>query len=318
MARGITESDVHTAADEIVRAGERPTVERIRAHLGTGSPNTVTRLLETWWQALGQRLDGHQARLAVPEAPEAVARAAGQWWNLALEAAKASLEEVLSVERATLQTERNALLQAREVLDAEAATLRSENEAASAAKRLAEAQATELARLVTRLEAQVEEVTGQRDAAGKREAEIETARQALEERLQTLQKAADAEREGFLVHIRAAEDRANAEIDRARQEAKALEGVLASIKKEHAADKECQLRIVEQIKNDATTANREKDIQRARADALEEQLTKLRDFPAAIEAALRRTAAPSGTRKKTEISVRRKPAKRARVVTDKP
>ena len=43
MARGITESDVHTAADEIVAAGDRPTVERIRAHLGTGSPNTVTR-----------------------------------------------------------------------------------------------------------------------------------------------------------------------------------------------------------------------------------------------------------------------------------
>ena len=49
MARGITESDVHTAADEIVDGGERPTVERIRAHLGTGSPNTVTRWLETWW-----------------------------------------------------------------------------------------------------------------------------------------------------------------------------------------------------------------------------------------------------------------------------
>ena len=31
MARGITESDVHTAADEIVVAGERPTVERIWA-----------------------------------------------------------------------------------------------------------------------------------------------------------------------------------------------------------------------------------------------------------------------------------------------
>ena len=55
MARGITESDVHTAADEIVAGGERPTVERIRAHLGTGSPNTVTRWLETWWQGLSRR-----------------------------------------------------------------------------------------------------------------------------------------------------------------------------------------------------------------------------------------------------------------------
>ncbi|MER2198665.1 DNA-binding protein [Stenotrophomonas sp.] len=38
MARGITESNVHTAADELVASGEPSTVERIRGHLGTGSP----------------------------------------------------------------------------------------------------------------------------------------------------------------------------------------------------------------------------------------------------------------------------------------
>jgi hypothetical protein len=55
MARGITEAQVHAAADALVAAGERPTVERIRAHLGSGSPNTVTRLLDTWWAGLGPR-----------------------------------------------------------------------------------------------------------------------------------------------------------------------------------------------------------------------------------------------------------------------
>ncbi|MBB1062071.1 DNA-binding protein [Marilutibacter spongiae] len=317
MARGITETDVHTAADEIVRAGERPTVERIRVRLGTGSPNTVTRWLETWWQGMGRRLDGHAAQLAVPDAPEAVARAAGQWWALALEAAKASLEEEVSAERAALRCDRDALLQEREALDAEAAILRSDNEAALAAKRLAEAQATELSRLVTRLEAQIEELTGQRDAAGKRESEIEASRQALEQRYQALQETAAAEREGFLQYSRTAEDRANTEIDRARQEAKALQATLSTMKKERAADQESQRRVVEAIRNDATTATREKDIQRARADALEEQLAKLRDFPAAIEAALRRTGAPTGTRKKTEKTASRKPAKRARVAMDK-
>jgi len=53
MARGITETDVHTAADALVVGGERPTVERIRAYLGTGSPNTVVRWLDTWWKGLG-------------------------------------------------------------------------------------------------------------------------------------------------------------------------------------------------------------------------------------------------------------------------
>jgi hypothetical protein len=36
MARGITESDVHTAADELVAKGERPTVAG-RAMVGTGA-----------------------------------------------------------------------------------------------------------------------------------------------------------------------------------------------------------------------------------------------------------------------------------------
>src|SRR5690625_4142636 len=68
MARGLAGNDVHAAAGALADAGERPTVERIRAHLGTGSPNAVTRWLETWWQGLGQRLQANRARLEVPEA----------------------------------------------------------------------------------------------------------------------------------------------------------------------------------------------------------------------------------------------------------
>src|SRR3546814_610189 len=103
MARGITESDVHSAADAIVDAGERPTVERIRAHLGTGSPNTVTRWLETWWQGLGQRLQAQQASLSLPDAPDAVGKVAGELWRLALEHAQANANEALEAERAALQ-----------------------------------------------------------------------------------------------------------------------------------------------------------------------------------------------------------------------
>ncbi|KAG1540007.1 hypothetical protein G6F50_014423 [Rhizopus delemar] len=70
MAKGISELDVHQAADDIIAAGERPTVERIRAHLGTGSPNTVTRWLETWWQTVGFRLRQRAIEAAVPGIPE--------------------------------------------------------------------------------------------------------------------------------------------------------------------------------------------------------------------------------------------------------
>ena len=316
MARGITEHDVHTAADALVAAGERPTVERIRAHLGTGSPNTVTRWLETWWRALGLRLDGHQARLHLPEAPEAVVRAAGQWWNLALEAAKASLEEELSVERAALQSDRDALQQARKALDAEAAALRTDKEAALAAKRLAEAQSTEQARLITRLEAQIEELTGLRDAAGKREAEIEAARQALEQRLQTLQKAADTEREGFLVHIRSVEDRANTEIDRMRQEAKDLQGQLKELGRTHTAAEKAARQSLDKAIAEAKDAQRELSLQRTRAESAESRLGQLQDVSAAVEAAIRRAGATPGQNAGRKVAPST-PRKRSKIASGK-
>ena len=316
MARGITENDVHTAADALVAAGERPTVERIRAHLGTGSPNTVTRWLESWWQGLGKRLDVHQAILTVPEAPEEVARVAGQWWALALEAAKASLQDGLSVERAAIQADRNALLKARESLNAEAATLRAETEAALAAKQLAEAQSTELERLVSRLETQIEELALQRDAANAREAEIESSRQVLEQRIQTLQTSADAEREGFLQHIRAVEDRANAEVDRTRQEAKDLQIQLKELGRAHAAAEKASRQLLDQAIADAKDIQRELTLQRTRAEAAESRFGQLQDVSAAVEAAIRRAGATPGQNAGRKVAPST-PRKRSKIASGK-
>ena len=86
MARGLTELDVHNAADDLVAGGERPTVERIRAHLGTGSPNTVTRHLDTWWSSVGTRLRQRAREAAQPDVPAAVLTLAqrlgrpASWW----------------------------------------------------------------------------------------------------------------------------------------------------------------------------------------------------------------------------------------------
>lgn len=102
MAGGITESDVHTAADELAAKGERPTVERIRAHLGTGSPNTATRWLETWWNRLGTRLQ--RARPDLEGAPVVLAELAGQWWELALKhAQEAAHRELAEAEQSFAQ-----------------------------------------------------------------------------------------------------------------------------------------------------------------------------------------------------------------------
>ena len=81
--RGITQADVTHAADALLRAGERPTVERIRAAVGHGSPNTVGPLLDAWWKRLAGRLDAGPA--AFHRLPESVAHVAEALWMQALE-----------------------------------------------------------------------------------------------------------------------------------------------------------------------------------------------------------------------------------------
>ncbi|MGY1424824.1 DNA-binding protein [Lysobacter sp. A289] len=292
MAKGITESDVHAAADALVAAGERPTIERIRAHLGTGSPNTVTRWLETWWQALGARLQGHQARLAVPEAPETVASLAADWWALALKHATGIAREVHTADRAALQADQAALQLDRENFATEAAALRDQADASAHAERLASSQAVELQRLTSQLEGQVEEVAAQRDSALARTTEVDVARNAAEARLQQLQDAGRAERESLAQHVRTVEDRAHAEIDRARQETKELKNRLVAATREQAAIEKSLHQAAEKAKVAATKASRDAGIERARADALEKQLAKLQDLPAALEAAMRRSETP--------------------------
>ena len=82
-ARGVTSSDVDQAADALLRAGKRPTVEKIRAIIGSGSPNTVGPLLDAWWKRLAGRLDAGPA--AFHRLPVSVAHVAEALWMQALE-----------------------------------------------------------------------------------------------------------------------------------------------------------------------------------------------------------------------------------------
>lgn len=307
MARGITESDVHTAADEIVGAGERPTVERIRAHLGTGSPNTVTRWLETWWRALGARLNTRQRNLSLPEAPEEVTKLAGEWWALALEHARSEAENGFADRQVALQNAQEALSQEREGFAAEELALRDAVAEASRSERLATARAVELQRLVSLLEGEIKEHGRQRNAALSRASDAEAARQAAESRLQTLADEARADREGLAQHVRAIEDRAHREVDLARQEAKELRGQLTATTRAHATAEKASFQSAERAKAEATEARREAGVQRARADALEEQLAKLKDLPAALEAAWRQRSPTAKSRKPAKKKVQAGP-----------
>ncbi|WP_050983058.1 DNA-binding protein [Cupriavidus basilensis] len=75
-SRSITQQDVWQAADALLLAGQRPTIERIRLHLGRGSPNTVSPYLDAWFAGLGARLQDPQAFAAPASLPEPVNQAA--------------------------------------------------------------------------------------------------------------------------------------------------------------------------------------------------------------------------------------------------
>ena len=110
MPTGISEIDVHQAADALVAQGVRPTVERIRAHLGTGSPNTVTRWLETWWQRLAGRLQAASPGLEVGDPPANVAALAKQWWEVAVRHAYTVATQALTEAQAELEARSEALV----------------------------------------------------------------------------------------------------------------------------------------------------------------------------------------------------------------
>src|SRR5450755_4798373 len=91
--RGVTSSDVERAADALLRGGQRPTIDKIREKLGTGSPNTINPLLDTWWKKLSARLDAGPA--ALHRLPESVAHVAEALWMQALEEGRRRAEQEL-------------------------------------------------------------------------------------------------------------------------------------------------------------------------------------------------------------------------------
>lgn len=119
--RGATVSamEVRAAADALLRAGERPSVDAVRRTLGQrGSPNRLAPLLADWYRDLGARL------AKGPSAFERVPAPAAQlleslWLALADEAQRRAADPALATERTQLDLRahllslREAELQAR-------------------------------------------------------------------------------------------------------------------------------------------------------------------------------------------------------------
>ncbi|MBU8974515.1 DNA-binding protein [Lysobacter sp. MMG2] len=306
MARGITESGVHGAADALVAVGERPTVERVRAYLGTGSPNTVTRWLETWWQTLGARLTAQAAKVALPAAPDAVVALAAQWWELALTAARVEAERAIAEERARLDKARTELDEQTlgwqaQIQQHVAIAEEAQQQLATADQRLSDVQRT----CDVQAE-QLRDLGAQRDAAHLRAERVDAELAGLQARVIEREEAITRERDAQVLHVRAVENRTHAEVDRARQEIRQLRGQLATQERDHAAERQ-ELQHEHTVLRTATTeAQREAAAQRARADAFEAHFAQLGSLSTTLQAALlQASTAPPPTRRKAGATRRR-------------
>jgi DNA repair exonuclease SbcCD ATPase subunit len=245
MAKGITQEQVNAAADALVAAGVKPTVEKIRQALGTGSPNTVTRMMDVWRGTLAQRL---QDAIALPDVPAEAGQAFAEVWRLALAHAETLARAALTEEQNALFAAQTDLAQERKVWEIALAEAQA-NVAEHAAQRAqAEVQLRERQALVEQLEAQRRDLLQQRD------------------RLQTQ-----------------FEQQRN-EIDQARQEVKSLQQRLDREQLEHGTTVAELTTQLEGLRNAVRAAEQAAAHQAGRVAALEDALSQWRSAPATSKA----------------------------------
>lgn len=273
---GLTQARFDEVADQLLIAGERPTVERMRRSLGTGSSLTVQRLLDSWWKGLGERLTTNAVKLALPDAPESVAVLAAQFWEQALAAARLEAATALERERAALirlQLEGEAEVAA--AVERAQVAARQRTEALLAAEVL-ETRIEDRQRLIDQQMARIGDLVAAREALGSRVDALEAELSAVRTRLDRAQGDTAVARESSAQHIRAVEDRAHQEVDRARQDAAERTRQMQLLEKERQREARAAQEQMAALRKAVTTAQHAEAAERARRETLEEQLAQLR------------------------------------------
>ncbi|MBD8900364.1 DNA-binding protein [Rhodanobacter sp. DHG33] len=230
MRTGITQEQVNTAADTLVAAGDKPTVEKVRAALGTGSPNTVTRMLDMWRSGLAERL---QKVLHLPDLPPEVGQAMTTLWQLAVAHAERLLQARMATDRAALLANETRLAEERTRWTATLADAETTVAQARTRQELAEHACANLDSQLRDSHALREDLVLQRDRlqtlADRQASELDALQAERTARLAV----AEQERERTAAHLRTVEDRAHQEVDRARQEAKQSQQRLEAAERSH-------------------------------------------------------------------------------------
>ncbi|MCC5611511.1 DNA-binding protein [Nostoc sp. CHAB 5834] len=121
MAAGVQREEVWAAADALLSLGQRPTIEKVRQHIGRGSPNTVSPMLDQWFATLGARLglagaSPLSASSVIEHSfPSPLHHAMQELWKAALRIA----DEHLQAKADALEARENALLERKRQLEDE-------------------------------------------------------------------------------------------------------------------------------------------------------------------------------------------------------
>lgn len=297
MARGLTELDVHQAADDIVSGGERPTVERIRDHLGSGSPNTVTRHLDSWWSSVGARLRQRGREQARPDVPAAVDALALRCWTAALEAAGEHARAAVAGERADLAAAQATLIGEREAQAQDRAHWLEQLSQAEHRASTLDATAMALREQLQQIGAQADDLQRQRDGAFARNERLDQQLAALSAQLEAQGRQHEHERAELRAHIRATEEHALGEVDRARQALWQCERSANAAQAQHARQLATAEATRRKAETAATAAQRELQVQTALAAGYAAQLGALGDLPEQLRAAID-TARPAAVRRR--------------------
>ncbi|UUT22863.1 DNA-binding protein [Pseudomonas sp. T8] len=273
MAVGVPESEVFTAADAVLARGERPTVERVRLELGRGSPARVGGLLDQWWARLAERLNG-ETRL--PALPAEVSQAFVAVWQQAIHLAQGVAEQALAEQRQVLDAERERVAAVEDQARQDAAQFRQLAVEAVAGRQGVEARLADLELLLAQRQTQIEDLQQQREGLLRERREAQQYNQTLQQDLEALRLKAEQERVAQESYVRGVEDRAHREVDRVRDEGKAM---TAQFKEAGRHVGQLQRRL-ESIQTELSHTQQRAAAQHARAETLEQQLTQVRQVPA--------------------------------------
>lgn len=203
-----------------------------------------------------------------------VGRAFIEVWRLAVAQAGSLAQTALAHEQNALLAAQSSLTQERKLWEIALAEAQAQAQNADQAREVAETRLADIQRLVEQQAGQLTELMQQRDGWQQRAKQLDDAFEAHNSSLA-------AEREAQSAHVRAVEDRAHAEIDRAREETKTLQATLRRQEREASTlasrleTAEASTRAVERLASE----------HEARARTLEQQLARMDGLPAALLAA---------------------------------